>query len=353
MRFRRNATNPIDADVIIVDEGSFLDLSLSYNLFKAIPSGSKVILIGDRDQLPPVGAGEVFADLIDSGVVPVARLTSLHRQKKGSGIAPAAHRINTGNHPMPKAEREAMRDGGAVKFADGCFQMIEQDDPERVLAEILDLVTRRIPADGHDPRCDIQVMAPMHKGILGTENLNRLIKERLNPVRPGEPVFAMRDRLIGPRDRVIQSRNDYNLEVFNGDVGSVVEIEATHKGAVEALLVEFPDLHGPRIVRYKREQARDLWLANAITFHKSQGSEFPVVVMPCSMQHYIMLQRPLFYTGVSRGRQASVVVGSDKAMMTAVRTVVANQRFTHLSERVRSLWELQPEYAHYPAPHAA
>ena len=313
--FVRDRENPLDADLIIVDESSMVDVLLMNHLLKAVEAGSHLLLVGDADQLPSVGAGNVLRDLIASGLIPVTRLSTIFRQDARSAIVVNAHRINQGQ--MPLVSREI-----------GDFFLFQEPDPGRAADLILDLVAQRIPARfGFDPQRDIQVLSPMHRGLTGVGELNRRLQERLNPPAPGRPEVAHGARIFRVGDRVMQVRNNYEKGVFNGDLGRVTEVDLEEK----TLAV---DVDGQRI-EYEFAQLDELVHAYAASIHKAQGSEFPAVVIPLLTQHYMMLQRNLLYTGVTRARRLVVLVGSWKAVGMAVRNDRIAQRNTRLAERLQ------------------
>ncbi len=309
--FIRRRDNPIDADLVVVDEASMLDVPLAYRLTSAVRSGAGLVLVGDVDQLPSVGVGNVLRDLIDSGVAEVVRLTHVFRQAAQSGIVTNAHRVNLGRPPM-----SIRRDDGETSD----FHVVRAEDPERGLDLITQLVCDRIPsAFGLDPIRDIQVLAPMYRGRLGCDAINKRLRERL-----GDP--TERSGLRGWRhgDKVMQIRNDYEKEVFNGDMGRVLSVTA------EELVVKIDG----RAVEYDAKSADDLRLAYCVTVHKSQGSEYPAVVVVVHKQHYIMLARNLLYTAITRGKQLVVLVGSPKAMARAAATDRLAIRHGRLRERL-------------------
>ena len=311
--FSRNASNPLDCDLLVVDETSMMDVQLMSKLLQALPARAHLILVGDVDQLPSVGPGAVLGDIIRSGAVPVVRLTEIFRQASSSRIIVNAHRINSG--AMPESEK------------DSDFFFIEREEPESVPATILELVAERIPKKWKiDPRRDIQVLCPMNKGSLGTAQMNRTLQERLNPKRNGDPSVEKFGWEFRVRDKVIQTRNNYDKEVFNGDIGEILKIDDFER----EVLIGFDG----REVVYDFNELDEVSLAYAITIHKSQGSEFPVVVMPLAMQQYLLLQRNLVYTGITRGRRLVVLVGQKKALQTAVRNVSAVRRYTALEKRL-------------------
>jgi len=311
--FARNPSNPLDCDLLVADETSMMDVQLMAKLLQALPRRAHLILVGDVDQLPSVGPGSVLADIIRSGVVPVARLTEIFRQASNSRIIVNAHRINSGL--LPEIE------------SDSDFFFIERDDPDAVPSTILDLVSQRIPRKWSlDPRRDIQVLCAMNRGGLGTVQMNRILQERLNPKRDGDSGVEKFGWEFRVRDKVIQARNNYDKEVFNGDIGEILKIDDFER----EVLVRFDG----REVVYDFNELDELSLAYAITIHKSQGSEFPVVVMPLAMQQYLLLQRNLVYTGITRGRRLVVLVGQKKALETAVKNAGAVRRYSALQARL-------------------
>ena len=315
--FQRNEQRPLDADLVIVDEASMIDISLMAHLLRAIPSEARLILVGDMDQLPSVGPGNVLKDLVDSAKVPVVRLTEIFRQARQSMITVNAHRINSGKMPLPVPEGKGPGD----------FYFIERSDPELVLKTVLELVQRRIPKRfSLDPLRDVQVLCPMHKGLAGTEELNRRLQQILNP--SGSRILKA-SRRIGPGDKVMQIRNDYEKEVFNGDIGFVKSVDTV----TGELVVSFEG----KEVLYKPADLEDLTLAYAISVHKSQGSEYPAVVFPILSQHHLLLQRNLVYTAVTRARRLLVMVGSREAVARAIANKRPSSRFTLLAKRLKEL----------------
>jgi exodeoxyribonuclease V alpha subunit len=311
--FKRNGDNPLEADLVIVDEASMVDAPLCHHLLKAIPLGSRLILVGDADQLPSVGPGCVLADLIASGAVPVTRLTEIFRQAAESLIVMNAHRINQGE--MPILPYDAGSD----------FYFVERESPEEALQSIKELVGVRLPRHlGVHPVRDIQVLSPMNRGLLGAHSLNRELQALLNP--EGQTV-TRGGREFRVRDKVIQLRNNYEREVFNGDIGVIKEIDE-ETGTV---CVSFDD----RELEFDASDLDELALAYACTVHKAQGSEFPVVVVPIHTQHYPMLWRNLLYTAITRGKRMVVLVGTRKALAIAVRRADGQRRLTKLAERLR------------------
>jgi exodeoxyribonuclease V alpha subunit len=316
--FTRNESRPLECDLLVVDETSMVDVPLMSHLLRAVPAQGSLLLVGDVDQLPSVGPGLVLRNLIESGVVPVARLTEVFRQAAGSRIITSAHRINQGLLPELPA-RDPDRD----------FYFVEREEPERIADTLLDLVKRRIPNKFKlDPIRDIQVLCPMNRGSLGIRELNARLQAELNPARPDEPSVEKFGWQFRVRDKVIQTENDYDKEVFNGDIGQIVK--------VDPLEHEVTVVFAPREVVYEFGELDELALAYAITIHKAQGSEFPAVVIPLAMQHYLLLQRNLIYTGVTRGRQLVVLVGQKKALAVAVRNNRTEERFSGLLARLKA-----------------
>jgi exodeoxyribonuclease V alpha subunit len=295
----RGPDNPLPADLVVVDEVSMLDVLLANQLLKAVAPGAHLLLVGDCDQLPSVGAGDVLADLIRSGRFPVTRLEHIFRQGAGSGIAANARRVNAGEMP---------RFGGDVR---DCF-FLPADDPAAAAQLVVDLVAQRIPARyGFGPG-DIQVLSPMHRGEAGVGALNTLLQERLNPAHPGVAEARGSGRVYRPGDRVLQLRNDYDLKVFNGDLGTVRAVDAAEQELVLAL-------DDGREVRYPADGLFALTHAYAISVHKAQGAEFPAVVIPLLTSHAAMLGRTLLYTALTRARTLVVLVGQQRALGLAVR----------------------------------
>ncbi len=314
--FQKNQDNPLKCDLLIVDEASMIDTVLMYHLLKAVPPAATLVLVGDVHQLPSVGAGNVLNDVIASAMVPVVRLTEIFRQARQSRIIVNAHQINSGI--IPELD---------PKETETDFYFIEQKDPEKAVDIIVELVSKRIPRRfSFDPIEEVQVLSPMHKGIAGTVNLNRLLQETLNPEKTrlsaGESAFRL-------HDKVMQIRNNYEKQVFNGDMGRVIAIEED----LRKISVGFDG----RPIEYSFSELDELVPAYAVSVHKSQGSEFPVVVMPVLTQHYIMLQRNLIYTAVTRGRSLVVLVGTKKAMAIAVKNDKPRQRYTNLAARISDI----------------
>ena len=309
--YQKNENNPLEGDVLIIDECSMIDMILMNALLKAIPEGMRLILVGDIDQLPSVGAGNVLRDIIDSGVFPVVRLTRIFRQAQSSRIIMNAHAINEGKFP----------DISNGKNTD--FFYIEKEDPEEAVQEIVRLVKNNLPRYYKTPWNHIQVLTPMQKGIVGAANLNLALQEALNPQGDG---LRRGGYLFRAGDKVMQIRNNYEKEIFNGDIGTVESVDLQER----MLKVNF-DQH---IIEYEASELDELVHAYATTIHKAQGSEYPIVVMPVLMNHYVMLQRNLIYTGITRAKKVLVIVGTRKALSYAVRNVTVTKRNTFLKERL-------------------
>ena len=312
-RFEHDEYNKLETDVVIIDEVSMVDLLLANNLLKAVPNRARLILVGDKDQLPSVGAGNVLRDLLDSEVVPKVELTEIFRQAKQSRIVTNAHRINEGEFPNLKNSKESD------------FFFIEEDEPELVANTVTDLVASRLPKKYNlNAKKHIQVLSPMHRGEAGVDNLNKLLQDRLNSGEPLDLPLSSREFIVG--DRVMQIRNNYEKEVFNGDIGRIVS--SGNKGG---FMVQFSS---SKQVIYDTGDLSELVLAYAVTIHKSQGSEYPVVVIPLLTQHYMMLQRNLLYTALTRAKDLAVIVGTKKAVGIAVSNDKVEDRYTLLSERI-------------------
>ena len=314
--FQRNEKKPLDCDLLIIDEASMIDTVLMYHLLKAVPATAACIFVGDVNQLPSVGPGNVLNDMIACGAVAVVELNEIFRQAKASRIIVNAHRINEGE--MPVLSQSGVFD------PNNDFYFIEQDDPEKVLEIILELVSRRIPQRfGFDAIDDIQVLTPMHKGVVGAANLNDQLQSVLNPGNGG---VVRGDRTYRINDKVMQIRNNYDKEVFNGDIGRITDIRPEEHQLTAAF-------DNRRIV-YDFSELDEMVLAYAVSVHKSQGSEYPVVILPILTQHYILLQRNLIYTAVTRGQNLVVMVGSRKALAIGVNNNKTQHRFTRLCDRL-------------------
>ncbi len=311
--FQKNEEKPLNCDLLIIDEASMIDTILMYHLIKAIPTFATVILVGDVNQLPSVGAGYVLNDIIASGTVPVVALNEIFRQARESRIIVNAHNINNGI--VPTFEND---------MPDNDFYFIQQEDPEKVLEIILELTKERIPGRfGLDPVDDIQVLTPMHKGTVGAGNLNTQLQKTLNPV---QEEITRGNRNFRLNDKVMQISNNYDKEVFNGDIGRITDMRPDDN----EMTVTFDG----RDVPYEFYELDELVLAYAVSVHKSQGSEYPAVVLPVVTQHYILLQRNLIYTAVTRGRKLVVMVGTRKALAMGVKNDKTQKRFTYLRHRL-------------------
>ena len=314
--FKRNEDNPLDADLVVIDEASMVDTILMNNLLKAVPVTATLLLVGDVDQLPSVGPGNVLKDIIASGCVETVILTEIFRQAQESLIIVNAHRVNRGEFPQLKPQQGQRSD----------FYYIEKNTPEEVLSVIKELCGKRLPNAFHfSPLDDIQVMTPMHRGTIGVSNLNAELQRLLNP--EGK-VITRGGRLFRANDKVMQTKNNYEKDVFNGDIGRIVSIDFDE----QQVQVKFDD----RLVNYELSDLDDLVLAYAISIHKSQGAEYPAVVVPLLSQHYIMLQRNLLYTAITRAKRLVVLVGSKSAIAIAVRNNKVQHRYTNLAARLAS-----------------
>ena len=310
--FKRNADNSLDCDLLVVDEASMVDVMLMQALVKAIPDEAALLIVGDIDQLPSVGPGQVLADIIGSGAVPVVRLTEVFRQAAASRIIINAHRLNQG--AMPDLSAPA---------GESDFYFIPAEDPEAAVQRILELVKTRIPKRfGLNPIRDIQVLCPMNRGGVGARSLNIELQAALNPA--GERKVERFGWTFAPGDKVMQIENDYDKEVYNGDIGYVLDVDPE----AGELVASFDG----RSVNYGFGELDTLVPAYAATIHKSQGSEYPAVIIPVLTQHYAMLQRNLLYTGVTRGKRLVVLVGQKKAIAIAVRNVSGRRRWSKLDE---------------------
>lgn len=310
--FKRNEENPLEGDALIVDECSMIDIILMYNLMKAVPAGMRLIMVGDIDQLPSVGAGNVLRDIIDSERIPVIRLTRIFRQAQSSRIVMSAHQINHGQYPDTSNGRNTD------------FFFLRNDDPEKVASDIVDLVKHRLPKAYHEPLGNIQVLTPMQRSVVGASNLNMLLQQALNETSTG---LSRGGTTYRHGDRVMQIRNNYDKEVFNGDIGTIVRVNHEDR----TLTVDFDG----RQIEYDVTELDELTLAYATTIHKSQGSEYPIVVIPLLMTHFVMLQRNLVYTGITRARKVCVIIGQPKALGYAIRNLTVSNRNTLLKERLR------------------
>ncbi len=316
--FQRTRENPLEADLLVVDEASMIDAVLFRAVLNSLRPGAQLVLVGDVDQLPSVGAGSILGDVIDSGAATVIRLTEIFRQAAESKIVVSAHRINHGELPELEPPTGPTSD----------FYFISRDDPEQARATIVELVSERIPARfGFDAITEVQVLTPMHRGELGTAMINRALQDKLNPSGHA-PELSRGDRTYRRGDKVMQLKNDYDKNVFNGDIGVIDYIDTD----TAALRVDYDG----RSATYERAELDQLVHAYAVSVHKSQGSEYPAVVIPLATQHFMMLQRSLLYTAVTRGKKLVVLVGSRRAVQLAVRNADAKKRYTWLAERVRT-----------------
>ena len=309
--YKRNDENPLEGDALIVDECSMIDILLMNNLLKAVPVGMRLVLVGDIDQLPSVGAGNVLRDIIDSQRIPVVRLVRIFRQAQKSRIVMNAHTINQGRFPDTSNGR------------DTDFFFMREDDPERAAETIVRLVKERLPRAYRESPDRIQVLTPMQRGVVGAANLNLLLQQALNPSGPSLNRGGYTYR---QGDRVMQQRNNYDKDVFNGDLGYIREVDTEER----TLKVDFDG----KWVEYDVTELDELTLAYATTIHKAQGSEYPIVVMPVLMTHFVMLQRNLIYTGITRAKKICVLIGATKALAYAVRNVSVLKRNTSLRERL-------------------
>ncbi|HYE35653.1 ATP-dependent RecD-like DNA helicase [Methylocaldum sp.] len=314
-RFKRNDENPLDTDLLVIDEASMMDIVLMNQLLKAIPTAAGFLIVGDVDQLPSVGPGAVLADLIASGVIPTVRLTEIFRQAQTSKIIVNAHRINQGQRPIKTPLGDTSD-----------FYVIEADTPEELFDTLIEVVTIRIPKKFHlDPIEDVQVLTPMNRGGLGVRALNVELQQRLNG--RSEPKLTRFGSIFAPGDKVMQRVNNYDKEVFNGDIGKILRIDLEESQVIV-------DYDG-RNVPYEFGELDEVALAYAASIHKAQGSEYPAVVIPLALQHYTLLERNLLYTGVTRGKQLVVLIAQPKALALAVRRQTSARRLTNLAVRLQ------------------
>lgn len=317
-QFRRNSENPLKTDVVVIDEVSMLDLPLTKSLLEAVPSGARLILVGDADQLPSVGPGVVLRDLLNTERIARVELKEIFRQEKESLIVMNAHRVNRGRMP------QLLRPGEDPK-ADCVF--ISESDPERIAQRVVRLVGEELAPEGFAP-WDIQVITPMHKGDLGTIRLNRLLQSALNPPSPGRFAIRKGEKVLREGDRVMQVQNNYSKQVFNGDVGTVAEVDIK----AQTVAVQFVD----QAARYEPDEWDELELAYAMSVHKSQGSEYPAVIVILHPAHYVMLQRNLLYTALTRAQRRAILIGNNRALWRAVNNDRQVRRFSRLRWRVDS-----------------
>ncbi|MCH8820364.1 MAG: AAA family ATPase, partial [Acidobacteria bacterium] len=312
--FQKNENNPLKCDLLIVDEASMIDSVLMHHLLKAVPPRATFVLVGDINQLPSVGPGNVLKDIIASGAVPVVELTEIFRQAQESSIVVNAHRINQGLLPQLQPAEHQLED----------FYLLEQEDPEEVLKIILELIQERIPKRfGLDPLNDIQVLTPMHRGTVGAENLNIELQNALNP---GSDEITRGGRTFRVNDKVMQIKNNYEKGIFNGDIGRITSINPES----QQVFMNFDN----RNLVCEHSELDEIVLAYAISVHKSQGSEYPAVIVPILMQHYLLLQRNLIYTAITRARKLVVMVGTKKALSIGVKNDKTRKRYTSLRRRL-------------------
>ncbi len=315
-KFARHRDNPLETDLLIIDEASMIDIHLASSLLDAIPDAARVVIVGDADQLPSVGPGAFLHDLIESGALPVARLDVIFRQAGQSGIVENSHLILRGEEPRGSEDPQ------------GDFFVIHCKSPERAAELVEEIVTERIPKRfGFSAKTDIQVLTPMHRGAAGTVNLNSMLQARINPTGPA---LSREGHQIRVGDKVLQLKNDYNKEVFNGDLGEVIDVDAE----TPSLTVRFESDDGERNVQYDKGDISQLGLAYATTIHKSQGSEYPVVVIPLLTAHFVMLSRNLLYTAVTRAKKLCVLVADRRALSIALGETRKEERQTKLAERL-------------------
>ena len=312
--FKRDENNPLEADLIVIDETSMVDTILMCHFLKSVPGEATLILVGDVDQLPSVGAGNVLKDIIESGHIPAVRLTEIFRQAKESLIVVNAHRVNNGQMPTFSYHEDHPQD----------FYFFEIEEPENVLGKIVELCKEKIPKKfGYNPVNDIQVLTPMHRGVVGTSNLNAELQKHLNT---SQDELIRNGNVLKVGDKVMQIKNNYDKDVFNGDIGRIISIDRED----QEVTVDYDG----RSVSYEYSDLDEIVMAYAVTVHKSQGSEYPVVVMPILTEHYMLLQRNLLYTGITRGKKLVILVGTKKAMAIAIKNNKPQKRYTLLRERL-------------------
>lgn len=316
--FKHNQNNPLSTDMVIIDEASMIDVVLWHNIVKAIPTHASLLIVGDIDQLPSVGPGAILADMINSQTIAVVKLTEIFRQATDSQIIVNAHRINRGQFPLQNSTPTTLSD----------FYFIHAETTEEIQEKLLHIVTEKIPKRFHlDPKHDVQVLTPMNRGGLGSRALNSLLQTKLNP--NSEPKINRFGTTFSPGDKVIQNINNYDKEVFNGDIGIVTNIDL-EESEVE---INFDN----RIVAYNFNELDEVALAYAISIHKSQGSEYPVVIIPISTQHYMLLARNLLYTAVTRGKKLVIIIGQTKALAMAINNASVGARVTNLKTRLMEI----------------
>ena len=316
-QFVRNGDNPLDADLIIVDEASMIDTLLMNHLLKAIKEGSHLLLVGDVSQLPSVGAGSVLRDIIDSQKIPTVRLDKIYRQAADSYIIINAHRINEGQMPIFSRDTHD-------------FFFFKEQNPHRAAVLLIDIVGRRLPRSfNYDPETQIQVLSPMHRGAVGVAALNEALQHTINPPSPKKVEIKHSNRLLREGDRIMQIRNNYETEVFNGDMGRILKIHVAEQMAE----VEFDH----QVIEYEFYQLDQLTHSYAVSVHKSQGSEYPVIVLPLLTEHYMMLQRNLVYTAITRAKEMVIIVGDKRAIRRAIEHTRITERNTSLAEQLEAL----------------
>ena len=323
MGFQRDRENPLEQELLILDETSMIDTLLMDSLLEAVPSAARLILVGDVDQLPSVGAGTFLLDLIESKSIPVVRLNQIFRQAADSYLTVNAHKVRRGE--LPEIGSSSPQTDDDNQLLD--FYFIKESDPEKIVKKILLMNSERIPQRFElDPMMDVQVLTPMHRGITGAIHLNRKLQDMLNPDAKG---LEHREQWLRIGDKVMQQQNDYEKQVFNGDLGIIVYCDTKTK----ELHVQFEQ----DIVHYQANELDQLTLAYAITVHKSQGSEYSAVIMPITSHHYMMLQRNLLYTAITRGKQLVVLIGTEAAIRKAVKNEETTRRFTGLRHQLLEL----------------
>ena len=318
MGFKRDRDNPLPYDALVIDETSMLDLFLAYSLLKAIPPEAQLLLVGDVDQLPSVGPGKILADLINSERIPLVRLSQVFRQAESSAIIRVAHQINQGQYPHLEPISDTPRSD--------CLWHNGGTEPEHGVQVVCELIRDFIPQLGFNPATDLQVLSPMTRGAIGTRNFNLVLQQLINPASPDKAEVFRGGMTFRVGDRVIQLKNDYKREVFNGDLGMVSAIDSVE----QEVMIRFEG----REVSYDYADLNEITLAWSITIHKSQGSEYPVVLLPIYMAHYVMLSRNLIYTGLTRAKKLAIVIGSHQAIDMAIKQVNQQERYTRLKERL-------------------
>ncbi len=312
--FKRNERNPLEADLLVIDETSMVDTSLMHHFLKAVPVTATLILVGDVDQLPSVGPGNVLKDIIESGVIPTVKLNEIFRQSRESLIIINAHKVNNGEMPILTYNKGRLQD----------FYFFQIEEPEKILEKIISLCKEKIPEKfKFDPIKDIQVLTAMHKGLIGTSNLNMELQNVLNP---STAELSRGSKVFKPGDKVMQIINNYDKDVYNGDIGVITRINKED----QEIKVDYEG----KVVIYDYSDLDEIVLAYSVSVHKSQGSEYPVVVMPIHTQHYMLLQRNLLYTAITRGKRLVIIIGTKKALAIAIRNNKTQKRYTYLKNRL-------------------